>query len=94
MKFKALVLLLVSNCFFGCASIQSLSEHRTGGPLVMSGTRLNIASLSNQPDKQIEERFNCQAVAHPVLDIPFSLLSDVFLLAATVPSALAERVLH
>lgn len=71
----------------GCATVSTLGQPlHERKPLVMSGTRLNIAAL--RKDTRIAERFGVSAPDYPLLDIPFSATLDVLSLSYTVPVAL------
>ena len=79
-----LTALLVST---GCATTSTLSQPvHERKPLVMSGTRLDLASLRNEP--AVKEKFGVSAPRYPLLDLPFSLVLDFFALGFTVPVAL------
>lgn len=56
----------------------------------MSGTRLNISSLSGQPF--VSERFGVAPPSFPILDLLFSAFLDVLVLGYTLPVALMHRV--
>lgn len=75
----------------GCATTSTLSQpaHQRK-PLVMSGVRLDIASLRD--DAAVIERFGVQPPSYPLLDLPFSALFDIFALGYTIPVALFYRL--
>lgn len=71
----------------GCATTSTLSQPaHERKPLVMSGVRLNLASLRN--DSAITERFGVSPPSYPLLDLPFSVFFDLLTLGYTVPVAL------
>lgn len=71
----------------GCATTSTLSQPaHERKPLVMSGFRLDLASLRN--DAAVTERFGVSPPAYPLLDLPFSAVLDFFALGYTVPVAL------
>lgn len=83
----ALMLLLLTG---GCATTSTLSQPvHERKPLVMSGVRLNVASLRN--DDAITERFGVPPPSYPLLDLPFSAFFDSLVLWYTVPVALYYR---
>jgi uncharacterized protein YceK len=81
------VLLTLLFSLTGCATASTLSQPpHERKPLVMSGARLNLASLSN--DAFVEERFGVSPPTYPLLDLPFSVFFDLVVLGYTVPAAL------
>ncbi|NND89481.1 MAG: YceK/YidQ family lipoprotein [Granulosicoccus sp.] len=82
--FAGLLTLLIA--VGGCATISTLSQptHKRK-PLVMSGVRLDLASLRN--DAAATERFGVSPPVYPLLDLPFSAVFDVLALGYTVPVA-------
>lgn len=84
--------LLLTMLFFlgGCATTSTLSQPvHENKPLVMSGVRLNLASLRN--DAAASERFGVSPPKYPLLDLPFSAFFDVLVIWYTVPVALFNR---
>lgn len=80
-----LLLLLIS--VSGCATTSTLNQPlHERKPLVMSGVRLDLATLRNEAE--ITERFGVSPPAYPLLDLPFSAALDLFVLGYTVPVAL------
>lgn len=74
----------------GCATMSTLSQPAyERKPLVMSGVRLNLASLRD--DAAVVERFGVNPPDYPLLDLPFSAVFDMFVLGYTVPVALIYR---
>ncbi len=71
----------------GCATTSSLTQsvHKRK-PVIMSGTRLNIATLSNR--SFASERFGVVPPRYPLLDMPGSAALDLIMLGYTVPVAL------
>jgi len=83
-KLTLILALLVS--LSGCATTSTLSQPvHERKPLVMSGVRLNLASLRN--DAGVTERFGVPPPSYPVLDLPFSAFFDLLVLWYTVPVA-------
>ena len=71
----------------GCATTSTLYQPaHERKPLVMSGTRLNIASLQNESD--LKETYGVSPTDFPLLDLPFSAFFDIMALGYTVPVAL------
>ena len=87
-KFSALaVVMILMLSIGGCATVSTLGlPLHERKPLVMSGTRLNMAAL--RKDTRIADRFGVSAPDYPLLDIPFSATLDVLSLGYTVPVAL------
>ena len=87
-KRRNLQVLLVLIVFLGgCATTSTLSQPaHERKPLVMSGFRLDLASLSN--NAAAIERFGVSPPSYPLLDLPFSAVFDLFALGYTVPVAL------
>lgn len=83
-----LVLLLVFlGLISGCATTSTLSQPvHERKPLVMSGVRLNIASLRNEA--AVADRFGVSPPSYPLLDLPFSAFFDLLVIGYTVPVAL------
>ncbi len=74
----------------GCATTSTLSQPAyERKPLVMSGVRLNLASL--RKEASVNERFGVNPPDYPLLDLPFSTFLDVVSLSYTVPVALFYR---
>jgi len=70
----------------GCATVAPLNGPLTDGrPLVMSGTRFNLAALENRD--HAERRFGTPPLRYPMLDLPFSGSLDFFALGFTLPVA-------
>lgn len=71
----------------GCATTSTLSQPaHERKPVVMSGSRLNLASIRNEPDLQI--KYGVAPPDYPLLDLPFSVFLDFIALGYTVPVAL------
>ena len=84
---KLPVLLTILIALSGCATTSTLSQPvHERRPLVMSGVRLDLASL--RQDAGVTERFGVSPPDYPLLDLPFSALFDIFALGYTVPVAL------
>ena len=85
-----LLLVMVSITVSGCATTSTLGQpDQYTRSLIMSGTRLNIASLTNQPF--INERFGVAPPSFPILDLPFSAFLDVLVLGYTLPVTLVNQ---
>ncbi len=70
----------------GCGTIASLNGPLIDGrPLVMSGTRFDLAALRSR--EHAEQRFGTPPPTYPLLDLPFSVTLDVFALGFTLPTA-------
>ena len=71
----------------GCATTSTLSQPaHERKPVVMSGSRLNIASLGNVSD--IRTKYGVAPPEYPLLDLPFSVFLDLLALGYSVPVAL------
>lgn len=74
----------------GCATTSTLSQPvHERKPLVMSGVRLNLASL--RKENAIRDRFGVSPPNYPLIDLPFSAFFDSLVLWYTVPVALFYR---
>ena len=82
----ALVVLATS----GCATFRSLDAASHGGPLVLGGTRIDVAALRG--DRVTTERADVSPPRYPLADLPFSLAMDVALLPFVVPAAVSLAV--
>lgn len=70
----------------GCATISTLNQPlRHNKPLVMSGTRLDLALLRRVD--HIEERFGVEGPRYPLLDLPASVSLDMMVMGFTLPVA-------
>ena len=84
---KLAVLLTALFVSTGCATTSTLNQPvHERNPLVMSGTRLDLASLRNEP--AVKDKFGVSAPRYPLLDLPFSVFLDFIVLGYTVPVAL------
>ena len=71
----------------GCATISTLHQPASERkPLIMSGARLDIASLRSA--SSVEAAFGASAPRYPLLDLPFSAFLDLLVLGYTVPVAI------
>ncbi|MFT4727069.1 MAG: hypothetical protein ACI9UN_001564 [Granulosicoccus sp.] len=71
----------------GCATTSTLSQPaHERKPVVMSGSRLNIAGLLNEPD--LRAKYGVAPPDYPLLDLPFSVFLDIIALGYSVPVAL------
>ena len=78
---------LATGCMTGCATVASLNDPLDGGPIVMSGTRLDLAALEDRA--RAAARFDAEPPRWPLLDLPFSAALDLFALGFTLPAAAA-----
>ena len=87
MQKKIRLVWLVAAAFWasGCATVTSLDSAGRRGPLVYSGTRLDLAALVG--DEHGLRRFNTVPPAYPWLDLPFSLAADTVILPLTFAQA-------
>lgn len=84
LRIVIMALMLILN---GCATTSTLYQPaHERKPLVMSGTRLNIASLRNEPD--LKEKYGVSPPDFPLLDLPLSAFFDFIALDYSVPVAL------
>jgi uncharacterized protein YceK len=79
-----LVQILLSAALTGCATYRTISEVEPGGPMVFSGTRLDIEAISG--DDIGIRKFKATPPPYPLLDLPFSVVADtaIFPLAFSV----------
>jgi len=83
-----LVWLVAALWVSGCATVASLDSAGHRGPLVYSGTRLDLAAMTG--DENGLRRFKVAPPAYPWLDLPFSLMADTFILPFTFVKAGVE----
>ena len=74
-----------------CATYTSLNERAQRGPMVMSGTRMNVMAIQDRD--RAEQRFHAEPPAYPVADLPFSFALDFVLLSITLPTAFVLSIL-
>jgi uncharacterized protein YceK len=68
-----------------CSTVNTLSHSEQGSPRVFSGTRLNIAAMSDDADSLANfAAYDMRPVEYPFFDLPFSLAADLVLLPVTV----------
>lgn len=66
----------------GCATINTLDNPKPSKPLIYSGTRLDWYNLNGGCCPR--DRFGAEPPAHPLLDLPFSMVLDTLVLPATI----------
>ena len=77
----------------GCATVKTMPTLGSyGTPKIYSGTRLDVNAVSG--DKEGLGKFSMEAPAYPLIDVPFSLLVDTFILPITISVALYEIVIE
>ena len=79
-------LLLIS--VTGCATYRTLSTADLDSAKVFSGSRLDIRAMSGKVEPT--RKFKAAPPPYPVIDLPFSVAMDIFLLPLTAPTALYE----
>ena len=82
------VLIIVSMASTGCATYRTISEAAPGSPKVFSGTRLDINVIRG--DEVGIRKFKVPPPPYPMVDLPFSLLLDTFIIPLTFPIATYE----
>lgn len=60
--------------------------------MVFSGTRLDVAAITR--DEYEIRKSRAMPPSYPLVDLPFSLFADAFLLPLTFPPAFSELVFH
>ena len=60
----------------GCASVRSLTDYKPGDPVFFAGSRLDAAAIRN--DQLALKKFTAQPPRYPMLDLPFSVVADLF----------------
>lgn len=58
-----------------CASVRTLTEYRSGDPVFMSGTRLDVAAIT--ADRTALNKLRAKPPAWPWVDLPFSFVADL-----------------
>jgi len=74
----------------GCATFRSLDAAAYGGPLVLGGTRVNLAALEGE--RLTASQTDVSPPRYPLADFPFSLAMDVVMLPFVVPVAVSLAV--
>lgn len=70
----------------GCASVRTLNDYRPGDPVFMSGTRLDLAAIRNDPIAL--KKFRTPPPAQQWLDLPLSFTADLlFWMLPRAPAA-------
>lgn len=77
-----LMLILLSVTSAGCATYRTISEAEAGGPMVYSGTRLDINVCTG--DEIGIKKFKTTPPSYPLADLPFSFLLDTIILPGTI----------
>jgi uncharacterized protein YceK len=86
----SIVLIMVSMASTGCATYRTISEAAPGSPKVFSGTRLDINVIRG--DDVGVRKFKVAPPPYPMVDLPFSLLLDTFIIPLTFPVATYELI--
>ena len=60
----------------GCATVRTLAKYQPGDPVLMSGTRLDVAAINQ--NKPVLGKLRAKPPAWPWLDLPFSFVADLF----------------
>jgi uncharacterized protein YceK len=60
----------------GCATVRTLTKYQPGDPVLMSGTRLDVAAITH--NKTVLGKLRAKPPAWPWLDLPFSFVADLF----------------
>lgn len=76
MRAAAGILVVLVVLLSGCASVRTLNDYRPGDPVFLSGTRLDLAALRNDPVAL--RKFRSTPPAWPLVDLPFSFVADLF----------------
>ncbi|MDZ3995231.1 YceK/YidQ family lipoprotein [Pseudomonas sp. Teo4] len=82
---RALVGLLATTLFSGCATVRTLDANMPGAPVVYAGTRLNLYVMNGGCCPK--DHFGAEAPAYPGLDLPGSALLDTLLLPLSLLTA-------
>ena len=83
-------LIMLSMALTGCATYRTISEAAPGSPKVFSGTRLDINAIRG--DEVGIRKFKVAPPPYPMVDLPFSLLLDTFIIPLTFPVATYEFI--
>jgi uncharacterized protein YceK len=87
---KIFLMLLIAMMSTGCATYKTISAVQPGSPKVFSGARLDAAAITR--DGYELRKFSTAPPPYPLVDLPFSLVADAFLLPLTFPNAFSESV--
>jgi uncharacterized protein YceK len=85
---SALVVAMMASFSSGCATYRTISIAGLGSPKVFSGMRLDLHAIRG--DEIALRRFKVDPPTYPLVDLPFSIGFDVFILPLTVPIAMGE----
>jgi uncharacterized protein YceK len=84
---RFLVCLLCIALVSACATVRTLTKYQPGDPVLLSGTRLDVAAISH--DQAVLNRLRAKPPAWPWLDLPFSFAADlVFWIIPRTPTPL------
>src|SRR5258708_27599798 len=86
----SLAVIILSMASTGCATYRTISEAAPGSPKVFSGTRLDINDIRDDEDGI--RKFRVAPPPYPMVDLPFSLLLDAFIIPLTFPVATYEFI--
>lgn len=78
----------------GCGTIQAWNGDRQA-PHYFSGTRLNVATLTDNQDDLSEFRFHGVSPLpdpYPLLDVPTSLVADVLMLPVALCATIGDAI--
>lgn len=91
---RVFVILIASGVCSGCATFRAADNIRLGSPKIYAGTRLDVAALF-EDEKTLAnfQRYGINALTHPGIDLPFSLLADTFLLPSFAACHLVEPMI-
>ena len=91
MKKRDILLLVIATLgASGCATLRSLDAAAYGGPLVLGGTRVNLAALEGE--RLAAGQTDVSPPRYPLADLPFSLAMDIVMLPFVVPAAASLAV--
>ena len=81
MKTAICILISASAAVSGCATSTADGRNASRRPTVYAGTRLNLAAINEDYGRlSTYQKYGINAPENPLLDMPFSLLADTFLL--------------
>ena len=89
-KYNILLLAAAALGASGCATVRSLDAAAYGGPLLLGGTRINLAALEGE--RLAAGRTDISPPRYPLADLPFSLAMDVAMLPFVAPAAVSLAV--
>ena len=89
-RISKLLLCLVALSINGCATVDTISNAKSGAPKFFSGTRLDVNAVAD--NKVAMRKFVVQPPRYPLLDLPASFVLDLIISPLTGEVAFYEVI--